>query len=158
MYGTLLHVHSIVRWFVLIGLVIPLARSYATLLRPRPFSKADRISVMWGTMASHTQLLVGLTLYMSSPFVKFFWSQPAQGFANGQFTTTAIMGERSRKPHQSWHRGVCSDCAEHVVADNDATATTPGEARRCALAVVVPLPVVGASRRWSTRPTPGSVF
>jgi hypothetical protein len=84
MYGTLLQIHSIVRWLVLLGIVIPLVRTYAALLRPRSFSKSDRIGISLGTMASHTQLLAGIALYISSPFVSLFWSEPAAGAANMQ--------------------------------------------------------------------------
>lgn len=82
MYGSLLLVHSTVRWLVLLGIVVSLTRAYRALLRPRPFSRADRMSISLGTTASHAQLLIGLTLYMSSPFVKLFWSEPADGIAN----------------------------------------------------------------------------
>ena len=84
MYGFLLQIHSVVRWLVLLGLIIPLARTYMAILRPRPFVKGDRLGIALGTMASHTQLLVGMALYMSSPFVSLFWSAPAEGAASTQ--------------------------------------------------------------------------
>lgn len=82
MYGSLLHIHSLVRWLVLLGIAVPLARSYAALLRPRPFTASDRTGIALGTTASHTQLLLGIALYMSSPFVKLFWSAPSDGVGN----------------------------------------------------------------------------
>ena len=84
MYGFLLQVHSVVRWLVLLGIIVPLARAYWGLLSPRLFSRSDRLGVSLGTMASHTQLLAGMALYMSSPFVSLFWSAPADGAANRQ--------------------------------------------------------------------------
>ncbi len=84
MYGSLLHIHSIVRWLVLLGITLPLARTYSALLWPRPFSTIDRRAVSFGTTASHIQLLLGIALYMSSPFVKLFWSAPSAGLANRQ--------------------------------------------------------------------------
>jgi hypothetical protein len=84
MYVVLLQIHSLVRWLVLPGLLIPLLGAYAALLRPRHFSKYDRMGIAIGTMASHTQLLAGLALYMSSPFVSLFWSDPPAGAANPQ--------------------------------------------------------------------------
>jgi len=84
MYGSLLHIHSIVRWLVLLGIIVALARTYSALLWPRPFSRLDRKSIALGTTASHIQLLLGIALYMSSPFVKLFWSEPSAGVANRQ--------------------------------------------------------------------------
>lgn len=84
MYGPLLLIHSIIRWFVLAGIILALARVYSALLRPRAFSRLDRMSISIGTMASHTQLLAGMALYMSSPFVGLFWSEPATGVATIQ--------------------------------------------------------------------------
>lgn len=76
MYPLLLQLHSAVRWLVLLGILIPLLRSYGALLRPRPFTSADRLGIAIGTSASHLQLLLGMTLYMSSPLVSLFWSAP----------------------------------------------------------------------------------
>lgn len=91
MYGSLLLIHSIVRWFVLAGIVLALARVYSALLRPRPFGKLDRMSISIGTMASHTQLLAGMALYMSSPFVQLFWSEPGTGAGNIQLLFFSII-------------------------------------------------------------------
>ena len=84
MYGSLLLIHSAVRWLVLLGIIVVLARTFTALLRPRPFSRGDRLAIALGTTASHTQLLIGLALYMSSPFVKLFWSAPGEGMGNTQ--------------------------------------------------------------------------
>jgi hypothetical protein len=84
MYGFLLLVHSIVRWLVLAGILLTLASTYSALLRPRPFSRFDRMCVTIGTSASHLQLLAGIALYMSSPFVALFWSDPGTGAGNTQ--------------------------------------------------------------------------
>jgi hypothetical protein len=83
-YGLLLQIHTLVRWLVLAGVVLPLIQSYSGLLWPRPFSKYDHKAVALGTMAGHTQLLVGMALYMSSPFVALFWSDPGEGVTNRQ--------------------------------------------------------------------------
>lgn len=77
MYLFLLQLHSAVRWLVLLGILIPLIRAYGALLRPRPFVRADRLGISIGTSASHLQLLLGMTLYLSSPLVSLFWSAPA---------------------------------------------------------------------------------
>ena len=91
MYSLLLHAHSIVRWLVLVGLIVPLIGSYTALLRPRSFSRFDSLGIRWGTTAAHTQPLVGITLYMLSPFVQLFWSEPAVSVANRQLLFFSII-------------------------------------------------------------------
>ncbi len=95
MYGSLLQIHSSVRWLVLLGMATVLGRTYWGLLRPRRFTRGDRLALMLGTTASHTQLLLGMALYFSSPFVKFFWGEPGAGAANRQllfFSVIHILG------------------------------------------------------------------
>jgi hypothetical protein len=95
MYPHLLNTHSILRWLVVAGLLIPLLGAYAALVRPRSFSQADSAGIRWGTTAAHTQLMVGMALYVYSPFVKLFWSEPAESVANRQllfFGIIHIMG------------------------------------------------------------------
>lgn len=82
MYGTLLTIHSLVRWLVLLGIINALARSYSGLIGGRRFSAADRRSVAIGTGAGQAQLLVGMALYFSSPFVAAFWASPGHEAAN----------------------------------------------------------------------------
>ena len=52
MYGSLLLIHSAVRWLVLLGIIVVLARTFTALLRPRPFSRGDRLAIALGTTAS----------------------------------------------------------------------------------------------------------
>lgn len=84
MYGTLLQIHSVVRWLVLLGIIITLLRAYWGLIGARPFTKGDRVGVAMATMASHTQLLIGFALYFSSPFVALFWSKPEERWESPQ--------------------------------------------------------------------------
>ncbi len=95
MYGVLLHIHSVVRWLVLLSLSISLARAYSALLYSRPFAGFDRMSIAIGTMASQIQVLLGMALYASSPFVVLFWSDTADGVGNTQllfFSVIHILG------------------------------------------------------------------
>jgi hypothetical protein len=84
MYGPLLALHSIVRWLVVIAFVATLTRTYFALLRPRPYAKIDRIFSSAGSSVAHTQLLLGLGLYFSSPFVRYFWSNASASVGNLQ--------------------------------------------------------------------------
>ncbi len=72
MYSFLLTLHSLVRWFVLAGLLFAIYRSYRGWLLKRPFTKLDE-QVRWiiATIA-HVQLVFGLWLYFISPIVSYF--------------------------------------------------------------------------------------
>ncbi len=84
MYGILLHIHSLVRWLVVAGLVIGLVPVYAALLRPRPFTGGDRRRISLAASAAHLQLLLGLTLYIVSPFTAYFRAHLSESLANTQ--------------------------------------------------------------------------
>lgn len=72
MYAFILALHSLIRWFVLAGLVFALYRAYTGWLGNKPFSKFDnRVRVITATIA-HVQLTVGLWLYFISPVVNYF--------------------------------------------------------------------------------------
>jgi hypothetical protein len=72
MYAFLLALHSLVRWFVLLSLVLAIARAYHGWFTGRKFSKADhRLRIVTVTIA-HTQLLIGIWLYFISPLVTVF--------------------------------------------------------------------------------------
>ncbi|MDB5257516.1 MAG: hypothetical protein JWM14_2211 [Chitinophagaceae bacterium] len=87
MYTTLLFAHSIIRWFVLISLVYTIYRSYIGHSAKRSFSKTDDAVRHWTATIAHVQLVVGFTLYIQSPIVKYFWASPKETTAslNGSF-------------------------------------------------------------------------
>jgi hypothetical protein len=74
MYTTLLFVHSIIRWFVLISLVYAIYRSYIGYRSKLLFSKSDDTVRHWAATIAHIQLVIGFTLYIKSPLVKYFWA------------------------------------------------------------------------------------
>jgi hypothetical protein len=69
MYPTLLTVHGVVRWLVVVFVVAALLRFGWGLLRQRPWQRADeRLAVVMMAIVD-TQLLLGLTLWLvASPF------------------------------------------------------------------------------------------
>ncbi|RYD59490.1 MAG: hypothetical protein EOP56_01095 [Sphingobacteriales bacterium] len=74
MYYTLLLVHSLLRWFVLISLgmsVFMAARGYKYY---RPFATTDNLIRHLTATIAHLQLVVGMVLYSQSPVVKYFFS------------------------------------------------------------------------------------
>jgi len=72
MYPTLLALHSLVRWFVLISLLYSIFLTYRGWLRHKTFSKHDNSVRHWTATIAHIQFTVGVWLYFISPIVDYF--------------------------------------------------------------------------------------
>lgn len=72
MYGTLLALHSLTRWLVLITLLFAIFRSYRGWLLRSPYSKFDNIVRHTTATVAHLQLILGIWLYFISPIVAYF--------------------------------------------------------------------------------------
>ncbi|RFS15205.1 hypothetical protein [Emticicia sp. C21] len=80
MYEIFVFFHSILRWLVLISLLYSLGRSIHGLISKRTFTKADSIARVLAGTISHTQLLIGFTLYfLLSPITRFFMKSGSGG-------------------------------------------------------------------------------
>jgi hypothetical protein len=71
MYTGLLHAHSLLRYFILIALVVVIIKAIIGLVNKQPYGKWDNKLGLYLFIFTHMQLLVGLILYVVSPFVKF---------------------------------------------------------------------------------------
>jgi uncharacterized membrane protein len=71
MYTGLLHTHSLLRYFILIGLVVVIIKALIGLINNQPYGKWDNKLGLYLFIFTHMQLLIGLILYFVSPFVKF---------------------------------------------------------------------------------------
>lgn len=71
MYPTLLHIHSVLRWFVLIFLVLNIINASRSMRGTNPLSAGDRQMSLYGLIFTHVQFLLGLGLYFYSPKVQF---------------------------------------------------------------------------------------
>lgn len=71
MHSILLLLHSLVRYFVLIFLILIIVRSFIGWQNKSEFSKRDDQLSLWLFMFTHTQLLLGLILYFVSPIIIF---------------------------------------------------------------------------------------
>ena len=71
MYSTLLLLHSLVRYFVLIFLILVIVRAFMGVRNKSEFTKRDDQLSLWLFMFTHTQLLLGLILFFVSPVVIF---------------------------------------------------------------------------------------
>ncbi|MEL6537474.1 MAG: cytochrome B [Bacteroidota bacterium] len=71
MYTGLLHLHSVLRWVVLILIVFSVIRFFAGWLGKHSFGKREEKLRLFTLIFSHVQFLVGLVLYFISPAVQF---------------------------------------------------------------------------------------
>lgn len=71
MYGTFLLLHSLVRYFVLIMLLVLIVKSLMGWTSKSEFTGGDNKISLFTLIATHTQFLLGLILYFVSPFVVF---------------------------------------------------------------------------------------
>jgi len=67
-YNGLLHLHSFLRWVILILAVLAIYRSYTGMVSGRSFSESDRKTGLFLMIAAHTTLLVGLYLWITGPW------------------------------------------------------------------------------------------
>jgi hypothetical protein len=73
MYQHLLVFHSIFRWLVLGSLLLTIYKAYTGYSQNRPFSKGDNSLRHWTATIAHTQLVIGIILYIKSPNTQYFW-------------------------------------------------------------------------------------
>jgi len=69
MYSFLLFLHSVIRWGVLLSLSYALVRGVRGWTGHRPFTPTDNTIRNTTVTFSHSQLLIGYTLYFVSPLV-----------------------------------------------------------------------------------------
>ena len=69
MYTGLLHLHSALRYVVLILLIIAVIRALIGWRGSKPFKSSDKKLYLFTLIFTHIQLLIGLVLYFISPIV-----------------------------------------------------------------------------------------
>ena len=69
MHPVLLHTHNLLRWVVLVLGLLALVKAYQGISGDRPYAAARRIGLFF-TASLHVQLLLGLGLFMVSPFIQ----------------------------------------------------------------------------------------
>ena len=72
MYVYILAFHSLVRWFLLVGLVYAIYRSYKGWLTNAPYTAFDNKVRHYSATVAHIQLVLGLWLYIISPLTTYF--------------------------------------------------------------------------------------
>jgi phosphoglycerol transferase MdoB-like AlkP superfamily enzyme len=71
MYPTLLTLHSALRYFILLFLIIVIIKSLMGWQKKEAYTAGDDKLSLWLFILTHTQLLAGLILYFVSPAVVF---------------------------------------------------------------------------------------
>lgn len=72
MFPSLLILHSILRWFILVSIVLSLFYAYRGWLKNKPFTKFDNYLRIATVSFVHIQLIIGFWLYLISPIVDYF--------------------------------------------------------------------------------------
>lgn len=72
MFPTLLALHSLLRWFILLSILYSLFFAYRGWLGARLFTKHDHWTRILTVSFVHIQLIVGCWLYYASPIVDYF--------------------------------------------------------------------------------------
>ena len=67
MYNSLLYVHSIIRWIIILLCIVVIVRSLSGMMARRAFGAADKRAGLFLMIAAHLQLLVGLYLWLFGP-------------------------------------------------------------------------------------------
>lgn len=78
MYLTILTLHSLVRWAVLVSLLAAIFRAYRGWLGGRAFTPFDDTIRHGSATVAHVQLVLGYTLYLVSPLLASFHFRDAE--------------------------------------------------------------------------------
>ena len=73
MYTTLVTIHSLFRWIVLISLCLAIYRGFRGWKSNKSFTPFDNRVRHYTATFIHIQLILGLWLLFISPFVAYFW-------------------------------------------------------------------------------------
>ena len=79
MFPVTLALHSFVRWFVLLSLIISIFVAYRGWLTNKTFQKRDSILRQATVSISHLQFTIGIVLYLISPIANYFLRNFSEG-------------------------------------------------------------------------------
>lgn len=65
-----LHLHSLLRWVLLILLLVMIYRAFIGKRSGRPFDALDRKLSLFTMVSAHLQLVIGLVLYLLNPTIQ----------------------------------------------------------------------------------------
>lgn len=79
MYQALIYLHSLIRWFVLLGLILSVYKAFKGYFSNTDFTKRDNAVRHCTATIAHVQLMIGMVLYFQSPLIKYFLKNGAKG-------------------------------------------------------------------------------
>lgn len=82
MFQTLIFLHSIVRWLLLIALLLAIYMAYKGNRYNAVFSKQANALRHWTATIAHIQLMIGMIVYTQSPIIKYLWKNIQQATQN----------------------------------------------------------------------------
>lgn len=82
MYTGLLHLHNLLRYFVIIFLVIAVIKSFAGWFGKKPYTSGDNKISLFLLISAHLQLVIGLVLYFISPVVEMGLADMGEAMKN----------------------------------------------------------------------------
>ncbi|MGB3467214.1 MAG: hypothetical protein WBA74_18170 [Cyclobacteriaceae bacterium] len=86
MYSTVLILHSLFRWLVLISLVYTIIRAGRGYFSKSGFSYWDDKFRHWTATIAHIQLMLGVTVYIKSPLIKQYFADFKTSVSNWDLT------------------------------------------------------------------------
>lgn len=92
MYSSLLAIHSLFRWLVLLSLLYAIGSAYQGYSKNRAFTKTDDSIRHWTATIAHIQLIIGFTLYLISPLIRVFLNTVKQSTGQLVFFGFAHIG------------------------------------------------------------------
>lgn len=84
MYSSLLVLHSILRWLILIAIIYVIITSFSGMSSGRKYSVIDKKARTYTTIFVHLQLLIGLILTFVSPLVQQFFQDVGGSMSNSE--------------------------------------------------------------------------
>ena len=82
MFSSLLVLHSMFRWIVLVSLLFAIFRGFYGWNKNRPFTKLDNTTRHWTATITHIQLMIGVWLYFISPWVAYVFRNYSDAVSN----------------------------------------------------------------------------
>ncbi len=86
MYSTLLVLHSLFRWLVLISLCYALYRAFRGYRSKAQFSNMDNKVRHWTATIAHIQLTIGILVFVKSPLIHQYFANFDTLVSNWDFT------------------------------------------------------------------------
>lgn len=86
MYSTVLILHSLFRWLVLLSLCYAIIRAYRGYTSKTNFSFWDNKVRHWTATIAHIQLILGILVYIKSPIIKYYFADFKNSVSNWNLT------------------------------------------------------------------------